>query len=105
MDKTNDKRPAMPERRRDHRIDVNLPFLLTDIGGSMQWHCRTLDISPTGLLLEVDEDSAPAPGTVVDVVVQGPAEAGWEHINTRRMRVVRVAEHQTGLTYTDLDTL
>ena len=105
MSTTSNKRPPVPDQRRDHRIDVQLPFLLTDPEGSRQWQCHTLDISPTGILLAVDGESAPPPGTIVDVAVQGPAETGWEHINTRRMRVVRKDNKKTGLTYTDLDTV
>lgn len=92
----------MPERRRDDRIDVELPFMLTDRDSAAEWRCKTLDISPTGLLLEIDRDNAPQPGTVVHVSVQGPAENGWEHVNTRPMRVVRVEANQAGLTYAEL---
>ena len=95
----------MQERRRDHRIDVGLPFLLTDPEGLARWRCRTLDISPTGLLLDIEKEAAPALGSIVNVMIQGPAETGWEHINRRPMRVVRVQEHQTGLTYADLDAV
>ena len=105
MSSRSNKRPPVPEQRRDHRIDVQLPFLLTDPQGSKQWHGRTVDISPTGMLLSVDGDTAPPPGTIVDVAVQGPAESGWEHINTRRMRVVREENEKTGLTYIDLDSV
>ncbi|MBT8135668.1 MAG: PilZ domain-containing protein [Gammaproteobacteria bacterium] len=92
------------ERRRDDRIDVDLPFLLRDPAGDAEWHCHTLDISPTGVLLEVDEAQAPPPGMIVHAVIQGPTEKGWEHINTRQMRVVRTRDKKTGLTYTDLDS-
>ncbi|MDH3646442.1 MAG: PilZ domain-containing protein [Gammaproteobacteria bacterium] len=105
MDEANNKRPSVDEKRRDQRINVGLPFLLTDPEGSAKWECKTLDISPTGILLEVEKEQAPVLGSIVDVSVQGPAEAGWEHINTRSMRVVRVQAHQTGLTYVDLDTV
>lgn len=103
MDETNNKRSLMQERRRDYRIDVGLPFLVTDLHGSAKWECQTLDISATGILLKVEEDKAPALGEIVNVMIQGPAESGWEHINRRPMRVVRVQAHQTGLTYADLD--
>ena len=89
----------MSEQRRDNRIDVELPFLLINQDGSSELRCKALDISPTGILLEIDEDQAPAVGSIVTVSVQGPAEDGWEHINARSMRVVRVMAHQTGLTY------
>lgn len=108
MPETNNKRPPVDERRRDHRIDVDLPFLLTDpdpdSGGNSQWSCQTIDISPTGISVMVDQDQAPALGKIVTAIVMGPAEKGWEHINKRPMRVVRVDRHQTGLTYADLDS-
>lgn len=91
----------MQERRRDHRIDVELPFRLTDPSDEKQWNCLTLDISPTGVLLELERGEAPPIGTVVKVAVQGPAEETWAHINTRSMRVVRVGGLKTGLTYVD----
>ncbi|NNF67019.1 MAG: PilZ domain-containing protein [Gammaproteobacteria bacterium] len=89
----------MPEKRRDNRIDVTLSFVLTDPATNKEWRCKTLDMSPTGVLFEVEEGQGPAIGTVVNVSVQGPAEDDWAHINTRPMRVVRVGEHQTGLEY------
>lgn len=92
----------MPERRRDDRIDVELPFRLTDRDSAAEWRCKTLDVSPTGILLEVDKDNAPQLGAIVDVSIQGPAEQGWEHVNTRPMRVVRVEANQAGLTYAEL---
>lgn len=104
MRDSNNKRTPMSERRRDHRIDVDLPFLLSDPDSASQWHCHTLDISPTGVLLEVDEDQGPPAGMIVNAVIQGTTEEGWEHINTRPMRVVRTQQRRTGLTYTDIDT-
>ncbi|NNF67284.1 MAG: PilZ domain-containing protein [Gammaproteobacteria bacterium] len=92
----------MNEKRRDHRIEVDLPFLVKETDGSKTWQGKTLDISPTGILLKIDEQP-PESGAIVNVSVQGPAESGWEHINTRPMRVVRSDEHLAGLTYTDLD--
>ena len=93
----------MEERRRDHRIDVALPFLLTDEDGPARRSCRTIDISPTGMLVEIEGGEPPPPGRIVRVVIQGPTEEGWEHINSRKMRVVRTRGGRTGLTYTDLD--
>ncbi len=93
----------MPERRRDQRLDVQLPFHISADGSDRQCHCHTVDISPTGLLVEIDDGIAPDPGSIVEVAVQGPAETGWEHINARTMRVVRAAAGRTALTYTDLD--
>lgn len=104
IDNTN-KSPPVPERRRDKRIDVDLPFLLSDPDGNSKWHCHSIDVSPTGIRLVVDEDAAPPAGMIVNAAIQGPTEEGWEHINTRRMRVVRSKERETGLTYTDLDTV
>ncbi|MBT8136365.1 MAG: PilZ domain-containing protein [Gammaproteobacteria bacterium] len=90
----------MSDRRRDSRIEVELPFTLRDDAGN-EWRCRTLDVSPTGLQLEVDGDQHPAVGTEVTVAVQGAAEEDWEHINARCMRVVRQQGQQISLTYTD----
>lgn len=100
MDRNTDE---MQEKRRDQRINVNLPFLLSEAGGGRQWQCHTVDISPTGLLLATEQDELPTEGTVLSVAVQGRTEKGWEHINTRSVRVVRTGPHQTGLTYVDIE--
>lgn len=94
----------MPDRRRDSRINVELPYTLRDDAGN-EWRCRTLDVSPTGLLLEAEEAGAalPAPDTEVTVAVGGAAEQDWEHINARRMRAVRVEDQKIRLTYIDQD--
>lgn len=89
----------MPERRRDDRIDVELPYLLTRQDGTPVCRCKTVDISPTGILLEVEEGKSPQPDMIVNVSIQGSAESGWEHINTRPMKVIRVDEHQVALSY------
>lgn len=103
MTENNKPNTAMNEKRRDNRINVGLPFLLTEAEGQAQWSGETIDISPTGILLRIEKDQAPPAGKIVNVMVQGPAEKGWEHINKRPARVVRVQDEQTGLTYTDLD--
>jgi len=89
----------MSEKRRDNRIEVRMSFLLSDPDSKREWRCKTLDISPTGILLQIEEDPKPALDSIVDVTVQGPAETGWAHINTRPMRVVRVEGKQIGLSY------
>lgn len=103
MSENNKTNAVMNEKRRDNRIPVDLPFLLTEADGDARWVGETIDISPTGILLRIEEAQAPPPGKILNVMVQGPAEKGWEHINKRPARVVRVQENETGLTYTDLD--
>ncbi|MDH3646435.1 MAG: PilZ domain-containing protein [Gammaproteobacteria bacterium] len=89
----------MPDRRRDNRIDVQMTFLLTDPESKTEWRCKTLDMSPTGILFEVETGQGPPIGTMVNVLVRGPAQDDWAHINMRTMRVVRIGENQTGLEY------
>lgn len=92
----------MSEQRRDGRIDVALPYLLTNQDGTHICRCTTVDISPTSILLEVKEGKAPRPDTIVNVAVQGSAEAGWEHINTHPMKVIRVDKKQVALIYVEV---
>lgn len=91
----------MPERRRDQRVNTDLPFVLRDEGRG-EWHGTSIDLSPTGLRMRIEEPT-PVAGTVLRVVVQGPAESDWERINVRPARVVRIDGDVMALTYTDLD--
>ena len=91
----------VPERRRDERVGVDLPFVLRD-DSHAEWHGTTVDLSPTGMLIRTAEP-APEAGTLLRVAVQGPAESGWERINVRPARVVRIDGDVMALTYADLD--
>ena len=91
----------VPERRRDNRVNVDLPFVLRD-GRRVEWHGTTIDMSATGILMRIAEP-APEAGAVLHVAVQGPAESGWERINVRPARVVRIDGDVMALAYADLD--